>query len=149
MSALELVESKPGLIQQMASLEQQESQEQHFKNAIAKRVHDCRVSLVNLGRRFELLPLERDLQAKRQQVDTLAARLSVQVEQLVQQKGQALKAQADLLEALSHERVLERGFALVRKEGCVVVAANALKPQDVIDVQLASGNIAVTPTGRP
>ena len=65
--------------------------------------------------------------------------------------GQALDGQARQLEALSHARVLERGYAIVRgrASGHVVPSLAALGGETELDLLFADGELPVRRTDKP
>ena len=65
--------------------------------------------------------------------------------------GQALDGQARQLEALSHTRVLERGYAIVRgrASGHVVPRLAALGTETELDLIFADGELPVRRTDKP
>ncbi|MBT4486358.1 MAG: exodeoxyribonuclease VII large subunit, partial [Rhodospirillaceae bacterium] len=77
------------------------------------------------------------------------------VENRVKESGLRLASQAKLLESLSFERVLDRGYAMIRQaDGPVVMAAAGTGPGDALAITFRDGAVAVTvdgdgPTPRP
>ena len=49
---------------------------------------------------------------------------------------------ADRLRALSPERVLERGYAIVSVNGAAVTSVRALQPGYMLDVRLRDGSVS-------
>ncbi|MBT5194911.1 MAG: exodeoxyribonuclease VII large subunit, partial [Rhodospirillaceae bacterium] len=82
-------------------------------------------------------------------------RLRRVVENRVKESGLRLASQAKLLESLSFERVLDRGYAMIRQaDGPVVMAAAGTGPGDALAITFRDGAVAVTvdgdgPTPRP
>jgi exodeoxyribonuclease VII large subunit len=63
----------------------------------------------------------------------------------VAEKSRALDAQGRLLETLSHQSVLARGFALaMRADGTLVRAAAGLAEGDALRLRFADGEAPVT-----
>lgn len=52
-----------------------------------------------------------------------------------------------LLEAFNPDAALERGYALVRRQGTMVRSARALKPEDNLEIQFKDGAASATVTG--
>ena len=48
----------------------------------------------------------------------------------------------DRLRALSPERVLERGYAIVSVNGAAVGSVRALQPGDMLDVKMRDGSVS-------
>lgn len=73
----------------------------------------------------------------------LAARRSVlqeRVLQAVNSNAFRLQGQSQLLEALSPDAILRRGYAVVRRQGKAVRLAKQLSPSDIVVVQVAHGS---------
>jgi exodeoxyribonuclease VII large subunit len=70
---------------------------------------------------------------------------------VITRAGQALEVQAGQLEALSHARVLERGYAIVRGRvgGQVVPRLAALGSETDLDILFADGDLPVRRADRP
>lgn len=89
----------------------------------------------------------------RRQIDALAQRLNRAGVRLLPPRRERLLSQIAMLNALSHERVLERGFAIVRNgDGQLVRSVGSLSARDHLHVQLADGLcltevIETAPTG--
>jgi exodeoxyribonuclease VII large subunit len=58
---------------------------------------------------------------------------------LVERRRAALEQAAGRLRALSPRATLERGYAIVRREGGLVRSATAVRPGDAIGVEVADG----------
>ena len=75
-------------------------------------------------------------------------RLCRVVENRIKADGLRLTGQGKLLESLSFERVLDRGFAMVRKQnGTVVIATAGAVPGDALAITFRDGDLAVTVDG--
>ena len=75
-------------------------------------------------------------------------RLCRVVENRIKADGLRLTGQGKLLESLSFERVLDRGFAMVRKQnGTVVIATAGAAPGDALAITFRDGDVAVTVDG--
>ncbi len=75
-------------------------------------------------------------------------RLCRVVENRIKADGLRLTGQGKLLESLSFERVLDRGFAMVRKQNSTVVTATAgVAPGDALAITFCDGDVAVTVDG--
>jgi len=82
-------------------------------------------------------------------------RLVAAMRQRLNEKQQALTAQTRLLESVSHERVLERGFVLVETEEGLVTRKAKVAPGAALTLRFADGALAaradgaVPPTDEP
>lgn len=77
-------------------------------------------------------------------------RMSFVRDQLIQEMDHHLKneklklgAQMNLLDSFSPLKVVDRGYAILQKDGMVVKHHSQLKPHDVLQAKIASGNIEV------
>lgn len=90
------------------------------------------------------------LRSKQMQFDGLdaAARLTRSAERVIADGRSRLTATGNMLDSLSYERVLDRGYALVRDaDGNPVTRAAQATPGSDIAVQFSDGNIAATVHG--
>ncbi len=77
----------------------------------------------------------------RYRLDKLTARLVNSTERLVERKHTALEIQAGLLEELSPNEVLKRGYAITRKAGEILRSVQQANISDTILVELRDGNL--------
>jgi exodeoxyribonuclease VII large subunit len=75
-----------------------------------------------------------------------AARLERAVGRRLERASAALTERAERLRLLDPERVLERGFAIVRRGGKVVRGAGALSTGDVLSVEMVGGAVRAVVT---
>jgi exodeoxyribonuclease VII large subunit len=81
------------------------------------------------------------LQGQRQQL------LSLHPRRWLQRQREWLRQQRRLIQAISPQHLLERGFSLVRDErGQLVRSIQCLKPEDAISIQVLDGRIMATVT---
>jgi exodeoxyribonuclease VII large subunit len=89
--------------------------------------------------------LTQDVARRRQRVSEVSQRLAEGLRRRVGEKSRALEAQGRLLETLSHQSVLQRGFALAtRPDGTLVRAAAGLAEGDALRLRFADGETPVT-----
>ncbi|MFP6774104.1 MAG: exodeoxyribonuclease VII large subunit [Alphaproteobacteria bacterium] len=75
-------------------------------------------------------------------------RLARVVETRIKECGLRLAGQGKLLDSLGFERVLDRGYAIVRQQsGAVVMAASGTAPGDALAITFRDGDVAVTVEG--
>lgn len=80
------------------------------------------------------------IQQQQQQLNQFQAALSHQIMWQIQQKNQQLQNQTVLLEALSPQHILQRGFAIVQNtRGKVVSASGSLKQGQKLHITFADG----------
>jgi len=95
--------------------------------------------LLHRGRALLPAPAE-----QRAHVSALATRLRIAMDGTVGNGGLRLASLATSLEHLNPERVLERGYSLVRDaSGRVVMRGDALSPGDALDIRFAQGGAKV------
>ena len=81
----------------------------------------------------------RSVERHRERLSASAARLRRASSLLVERRRSGLERSAARLRALSPLATLDRGYAIVRREGAVVRSAAALAKGDEVDVRLAEG----------
>jgi exodeoxyribonuclease VII large subunit len=75
-------------------------------------------------------------------------RLTRVVETRIKESGLRLAGQGKLLDSLGFERVLDRGYAMVRHQGgAVVMAASGTTPGDALAITFRDGDVTVTVDG--
>ncbi len=86
---------------------------------------------------------------RRTRLERAGARLAPQlIGNRIERWRAQLDTQASLLQAMSYQSVLKRGYALVRNaEGQAVRAAAALRPGERIDIEFADGHVAADVVG--
>lgn len=111
---------------------------EHLGRSIDGQLGDLGWRLAGLLHRGRaLLP---DPAEQRTQVGALAKRLRIAMDATVGTGGLRLTALVTGLEHLNPERVLERGYSLVRDaSGKVVMRGDALSPGDELDIRFAQG----------
>jgi exodeoxyribonuclease VII large subunit len=86
--------------------------------------------------------LRREMSAKRAEAQRLAARLAPAMGRRMKAAREGLQAQARVLETLSYQRVLSRGFTLVtRPDGALVRTAKAVREGDTLRLRFADGEV--------
>lgn len=113
----------------------------------AERLHAALPKLVQLKQvrleRYRLQPQALLANLKRHAADVQKAsdRLDGAYLRLVRERSQQVAAQGRMLESLNYERILERGFAVVRDaaSGHVITSAQALKKDHEVSVQFKDG----------
>ena len=88
-----------------------------------------------------------DISVYRQDIDRFQTTLSHAFRQLLTQRRQSLTAQTALLEAVSPQQILERGFSVVKNtRGQVIRSADALKQGQKLHITFADGETDVRVT---
>ena len=95
-----------------------------------------------LSARLSLRPYSQKLNYQAENLKRLQQRLHQAIKRSVTDKANTLSSQAAMLNTLSFERTLERGFALVKDtNGNVITSKTTLKTDQNIEVQLKDGKI--------
>lgn len=107
-------------------------------------------ALAALAPRVSARALQNMLLAERQHLGRLAQRLAPAVGRLLGSRTERLTAMHKLLNSLSYERVLDRGFAvLLDEDGDIVRAPGEVRPGESLTARLAEGDLGVTASGAP
>ncbi len=102
-----------------------------------------------LGGRLSAEPILRLAGEGRRALGREGARLDAAAAKLLAEAGKRLAGGASLLESLGHQRVLERGYAIVRGRGHgrVVPSLAAAASEQELDIQFHDGSLAVERVG--
>lgn len=85
--------------------------------------------------------LTKDIRLADERVEGLSRRLARISQQAMQERQSRLTALDRMLDSLSWERVLDRGYAVIRNEaGAVLSDAAAIEPGTMLDIQLRDGH---------
>ncbi|MGE3143050.1 MAG: exodeoxyribonuclease VII large subunit [Hyphomonadaceae bacterium] len=114
----------------------------------AARLANARAAQSKLDRiaaRLRPEALAQSAARRRERLDLIAARLGPAVARRQSERARALESAGRVLESLSHQSVLARGFALVQREdGALVRAAQELAAGDGVKIQFADGEAPAT-----
>lgn len=115
---------------------------QRFGGSLSRMVARKRARFDQAGGGLRPATLRREISARQAEVQRLAARLAPSVQRRIARAQEALKQQARVLESVSHERVLARGFALVsRPDGALVRSMKAVSEGDRLRLRFADGEV--------
>jgi exodeoxyribonuclease VII large subunit len=114
------------------------------RDMLARAAH----GLAALTDRLSAGPILRLAVEGRRGLEREGARLDAAVAKLLAHAGQQLGREASLLQSLGHERVLERGYAIVRgrPDGHVVPSLAAASGEQELEIQFHDGSLAVQRT---
>ena len=87
------------------------------------------------------------LSDRRARLEWAERTLQAAPEELLRRHDRRLTAASDLLFSYSVERVLQRGFAVVRRDGGVLRSVAGVMPGDRLDIELSDGRMEVRVTG--
>ena len=101
--------------------------------------------------RYVLRPalLERDIQHKSQSLGQLSGRIGLASAQQLRHWQQALAALERTRQTLSYKNTLNRGYALVRGDGDVVVNVAGAKAATSLEIEFADGRFSLGKTAKP
>ena len=113
--------------------------------ASVKRIH-----LTQIAARLRPEALTADTRRRKQQLRDVAVRARPALNRLRERKRDRLLAASKLLDALSHQSVLKRGFALVRGvNGQLIRSSGAAAGEVHMTLTFADGDTPVAPIDRP
>ena len=144
-SRLEL-KSATGRLPRVESLLQQPRQRldlasQRFGGSLSRMVSRKRQRFDKAAGGLRPATLKREVAQKRAEVQRLGARLAPAMGRRIQRLREYYAAQARVLDSVSYERVLARGFALVSRSGALVRSASAIAEGDALKLRFADGEV--------
>jgi len=114
-----------------------------FAGALGKMISRKRTAFESRAGRLQVGALRRDTSRKRIEAQRLAARLRPAMTRRLDVLRRALTAQGRVLDTLSYQGVLARGFALVTKsDGALVRSVRTVSEGDALRLRFADGEVA-------
>lgn len=111
---------------------------------VTETLTEAEADLSRLGQRLQRLRLDQRLDQQQTRLADLKRRLIYGVQGELRQASDRCQALQEQLLTLDPERVIRRGYALVKDEaGQLVTNADAVRPQQTLRVQLAQGQLTV------
>lgn len=121
-----------------------------LKRALLSAVQVKRASLLESSARLRPDALKLDLRRKRQSLVDIAKRARPALDRATLRKTDRLVAAGKLLETLSYEATLRRGYTLVRDDtGTLIRSADTAGNAPALTLTFADGEVIATPTGTP
>ena len=111
--------------------------------ALARAVAVKRERLSTRAQRFRPQALAQDRQRKADRFDVAVARMSEAGQRQMRLWRQKIDAMGRVLDTLSYENTLERGYAVVRGDGAVVTDTAGAKAATSLEIQFADGRVTV------
>ena len=109
-----------------------------------------RLQLTRITARLRPEALITDTRRRKQQLRDIAVRARPALTRLRDRKRDQLEAASKLLDALSHQSVLNRGFALVRGvDGALIRSSSAAATEAHMTLTFEDGDATVAPIDRP
>jgi len=107
-----------------------------------------RIAFARTASRLRPEPLAADAKRARTGLRDVASRARPALLRILDARRQALSSQGKLLETLSYQATLGRGYAIVRNaDGQVLRSAKTVAGTDKVNVTLADGTVELSPTG--
>jgi exodeoxyribonuclease VII large subunit len=124
---------------------------QRFGGALGRAITRKRAAFDRVGGGLRPAALRREAAAQRAETQRLAARLAPALGRKLKTLREALRSQTRVLDSVSYERILARGFALVtRPGGGLVRSAGAVREGDALNLRFTDGEVLARAGGpRP
>jgi exodeoxyribonuclease VII large subunit len=118
---------------------------QRFGGSLSRMVGRKRAQFDRASGGLRPAALRREISSKRSEIDRLASRLSPAMGRRMKRLADSLREQTRVLESVSYERVLTRGFSLVtRPDGALVRSADMVATGDALRLRFADGEVGAT-----
>ena len=142
-----LVSPKQVVREKRASLENATARlSSGLKHAASKK----RIAFARTASRLRPEPLQNETRRQREKLISVAVRARPALQRITEKKKRALASEAKLLETLSYQATLQRGYAIVKTEhGNLLRSAAEISKAGRVNVTLSDGDIAMVPTGAP
>lgn len=122
----------------------------NLRNALKSTVNVKRLKLTQSSAGLRPEALKSDARRKKQLLRDIAIRARPALTRLRQRKEEQLHAASNLLDALSHQSILKRGFALVRGvDGQLIRASSLAASEPHMTLTFEDGDTTVAPIDRP
>ena len=116
---------------------------------LSKAASKKRVEFTRAASRLRPEPLIADARRARNSLVDTARRARPALDRVLRAKQQDLTAQTKLLETLSYQATLKRGYAIVKDDtGKVLRSANAVAQALNVTLTLSDGDVSATPNGQ-
>ncbi len=116
-----------------------------LREALRDRAELERERWRNLQNKLQPLKLQGFVQLQQQQLQNWQARMRAALPRLIENKRLELQEQRQMLQTLSPQRVLERGYALCLDDrGLLVTGVAGRKAHDQLEIRLADGRLQCT-----
>ncbi len=116
---------------------------------LSKAASNKRIAFSRTASRLRPEPLAADAKRARTALKDAAGRARPALNRIWDAKKTALGSQAKLLETLSYQATLDRGYAIVRDpSGKLLRSAKAVTASEQVDLTLSDGTVSLTPSGQ-
>ncbi|MEM1146446.1 MAG: exodeoxyribonuclease VII large subunit [Pseudomonadota bacterium] len=117
---------------------------------LAQAAAKKRIAFTRTASRLRPEPLVADARRARGLLIDTARRARPALDRILRTQERAFSAQGKLLETLSYQATLQRGYAIVRDpDGKVIRSATAAAKAASVDLTLVDGHVTLVPTGTP
>ncbi len=112
---------------------------------VRDRLREAETAWRHAAGRLQPTPIIRRLAEGESRLEAAAMRLDQATERLLREAARSLETLGQRLESLSHRRVLERGYALVRRQadGRIVPSLAAAGSERAFEIEFVDGRMAV------
>ena len=123
--------------------------EQNLKRGLTATIQAKRLKLTGSSSRLSARPILSVISNLRQRTGDLHQRNATAISRAIDKSTQRLASQSKLLETLSYQATLKRGYAIVRDPGGTLVRSSAIAAkQSALTVTFADGDVHTTPSPR-
>lgn len=111
-----------------------------LRGGLSSAIKSKHIELARTGSRLRTDPLSKDARDARRRLLDAAKRARPALERLIDTRKQRLSAGANLLEALSYQATLARGFSVVRNtDGAILRSSKTVSAGDHLSITLSDG----------
>lgn len=113
-----------------------------LRGGLSSAIKSKHIELARTGSRLRTDPLSKDARDARRRLLDTAKRARPALERLIDTRNQRLSAGANLLEALSYQATLARGFSVVRNaDGAILRSSKSVSAGDHLSITLSDGSV--------
>ena len=113
-----------------------------LRGGLSSAIKSKHIELARTGSRLRTDPLSKDARDARRRLRDTAKRARPALERLIDTRKQRLSAGANLLEALSYQATLARGFSVVRNaDGAILRSSKTVSTGDLLSITLSDGSV--------
>ena len=111
-----------------------------LRGGLSSAIKSKHIELARTGSRLRTDPLSKDARDARRRLLDMAKRARPALERLIDTRKKRLSAGANLLEALSYQATLARGFSVVRNaDGAILRSSKTVSAGDHLSITLSDG----------
>jgi exodeoxyribonuclease VII large subunit len=119
-----------------------------LRTGLSSAIKTKQIHLTRAGARLRPEPLKAETRRNRQKLIDVAVRARPALSRIIEGNRTALSSEAKLLETLSYQATLDRGFAIVKDaSGKVLKAADSVSNDAQLGITLSKGSLQAVVTG--